>query len=623
MLCSSSKKNSRFLVLFPLLSTLMFIVPICSSFSFGLRKSNNLLHRSARSITLLASTSSDTTCDGSEEHYDVVIIGSGPAGSTYARALCGEDIPNKKKVLMVDAGQKFSEKAGEHVKNSLFFQMDHAEGKRRFAQFIASTFVPISTAKDDGVIEVQPKVVQPGLNTPTSKNWAMNLQNPEQDPYINLRGATQSNKVGGMGTHWTCSCPRPHPIMEANDLFPSDELYAFAEKLLVVNNTVYNSEIRNVIVGDNLKSYYSDKLDPNYPPQPLPLAVKRVNEQFVDWSSPATILGDLSDPTKENPYFNLKSQTICKRLIFKEKGSTGDVDHVELFNPKTGETTFVYAKKFVVACGQVASAQLLAASGYQGSDAVGKYLCTQPLYFTRVALRKDLIESAESYEQFKAVIKNWKKNNPEDPISIPRHGKGSGEIQQWIPLSKGHPWHTQIHIDNFYYGASDTLPIDDRLICGIRHFALPRQLESNYVEFSKTQKDMMGMPQATFHYEEDLSMADLISDMANDCANVAFELGTPLPSAGTMLQYLPDGSALHLHGCNRIGRSPKDSVCNENCKVWGTDNLYLGGNGCIPNGIACNPTLTSVALALRGSMDILGQDTKNTFHKLDACDGTW
>ena len=122
------------------------------------------------------------------------------------------------------------------------------------------------------------------------------------------------------------------------------------------------------------------------------------------------------------------------------------------------------------------------------------------------------------------------------------------------------------------------------------------------------------MPQATFHYVEEHADVETINAMANDISKVANYIGTPIPEEATFLQYLPGGNALHLHGCNRIGDSPDDSVADRNCKAWGVNNLYVGGSGVIPKGIGCNPTLTAVAFALRASMDILGLDTSDTFH---------
>ena len=55
------------------------------------------------------------------QHVDVLIIGSGPLGCTFARKILDE---TSFFVMIVDIGAKLSAIPGENTKNSAFFQSD-------------------------------------------------------------------------------------------------------------------------------------------------------------------------------------------------------------------------------------------------------------------------------------------------------------------------------------------------------------------------------------------------------------------------------------------------------------------------------------------------------------------
>jgi choline dehydrogenase-like flavoprotein len=95
-------------------------------------------------------------------------------------------------------------------------------------------------------------------------------------------------------------------------------------------------------------------------------------------------------------------------------------------------------------------------------------------------------------------------------------------------------------------------------------------------------------------------------DMARrDLAKICDKLGRPLP--GHKPRTPPNGSSLHYQGTVRMGATAEDSVCDRNSRVWGTENVYVAGNGVIPTETAGNPTLTAVALAILGARDVLAR----------------
>jgi hypothetical protein len=128
----------------------------------------------------------------------------------------------------------------------------------------------------------------------------------------------------------------------------------------------------------------------------------------------------------------------------------------------------------------------------------------------------------------------------------------------------------------------------------------------NRVEFSASGEDWRGLPSMRLRYSlsaADLEAAERASEVlvtiAQACAGTS-----PDERPGLM----PNGSSLRYQGTVRMGsQDDGNSVCDRNSRVWGTQNLYVAGNGVIPTSTACNPTLTSVALAAIGAHEVVGQ----------------
>lgn len=69
--------------------------------------------------------------------------------------------------------------------------------------------------------------------------------------------------------------------------------------------------------------------------------------------------------------------------------------------------------------------------------------------------------------------------------------------------------------------------------------------------------------------------------------------------------------APHAHhmGTTRMASAPEFGVVDQNCKVFGTDNLYVAGSSVFATGGACNPTMPLLQLALRLADHLDGQKT--------------
>ena len=80
-------------------------------------------------------------------------------------------------------------------------------------------------------------------------------------------------------------------------------------------------------------------------------------------------------------------------------------------------------------------------------------------------------------------------------------------------------------------------------------------------------------------------------------------IGTLRPSE--LLKESDEALSKHLadtyHQCGglRMGTDPEVSVTDADCKVWGSDNVYVGGASVFPSSGHANCTLTALALGIR------------------------
>jgi choline dehydrogenase-like flavoprotein len=473
-------------------------------------------------------------------HVDVLIVGSGPVGATFARLLTIQ-LP-KAKVLMVDAGPKLTARAGMHVKNI------SNRGERMRAQLL-SQGPPVPGAQGTwsppGTF-----LVSPG---------ASNLES------AGMPGAAMSTNVGGMGSHWTCACPRPSnaervPFLEP---FEWNRLCTDAETLLQVTNTAFAGSGNSNFIVQNLQRVFGAGFSSDREVGVMPLActVTRAGERF--WSGADVVLGTLAMPGADPDRFELASETLCTQLIT----GNGAITEAVVCHLPSNTRRIVRARVFIVAADAFRTPQLLWASGIR-PKALGHYLNDHPQIVSAVKLSESLVHGVRATGE---------------PVPL-------GVF--WVPFyDPDHPFHGQVmHLSVPGVGE----------IASLVWFSRKHIRFHDCLEFSGIEKDGYGMPRIHVHYS--LTDNDRVSLMQaeSEVKAAASMLGPFLEDAYPRI--LPGGSSLHYQGTTRMGRADDgESVCNTYGQVWGLDNLFVGGNGVIPTATACNPTLSSVALAIRSS----------------------
>jgi pyranose oxidase len=497
-----------------------------------------------------------------QDTYDVFIAGGGIVACTFARLLVDAGF----NVLMVDAGAQHSSRVGENLKNYYNYQVDADQ----FGGVVRGLMHPVSVP------------VMPG------QPFTRNALNPKQESSKNLPGAVIAYALGGMAIHWTCAIPRHHALGERMTfLSPEewDDLYTQAEHLLQKNTNVHEVSLRHRV----LKRFLNDR---GWPVQNTPLAAVRESSSYIRYTGADTVLGELAEPGSK-PRLTICPEHCVRKLLHKN----GRVCAAVIRDLRKQEDRTVCANTYVVAAGWLHTAQILWNSEIHSEEksALGCFLSDHTFAACRVVLRNEIVQ------EIAAEAKVLGRQLDEGPFSLPIP-MSDLPPHLYLPVDEKHRWHGQIFREAFQFDPL-LLPVDTRLVIDLKWFGMIDPERSNRVAFESDIRDRLGMPQPTFTFSLGREDKRRLADMMDHMSEVARDLGDYLPGSEPFNP--PLGASTHTMGATRMGDSDNgESVVDQNSKVWRFDNLYVGGNCVISTANASNPTLTSVALAIKAARHI-------------------
>jgi pyranose oxidase len=327
-------------------------------------------------------------------------------------------------------------------------------------------------------------------------------------------------------------------------------------------------------IHDRIAPLFDDRLPDGRKVGILPVAGEPQPDGTLRWTGVDTVIGDAR--------LDLRPETLCTELLT----SNGSVRGARVRDVATGDEAEISARAVVVAADAWHTPQLLWASGIRPAP-LGHYLTEHPLTFAIVAL-SDEIDRAAGGEKPASGL---------DPVS--------GVIN--VPFADpGHPFHAQImHVEKPMFPVDLTgVEVTNAGFASMGWGVRKRPRFEDCVTFSEADVDGWGMPRPSVSYALTSAEEEELGQALGELERAASALGDYIP--GCEPRRMPAGSSLHYMGTVRMGDDGGEaSVCDSRSRVWGFSNLFLGGNGVIPTANACNPTLTSVALAARATPRLL------------------
>jgi choline dehydrogenase-like flavoprotein len=423
---------------------------------------------------------------------------------------------------------------------------------------------------------------------------------------------------GGTTGHWAGWCSTLDAIdFKKRDWIPHSGWPIKREDL----DPFYARAQKNVDLGPyNYSVDFWQKQDPSMVPMPL--------DKNVVWNkmwqfSPPTRFGEKYKNTIVNAK-NIHLYTYANVVNIKANENVSSIREVTVKNYAGKEHT-VRAKYFVLACCTIQNARLLLASNQQAPKGLGNDNDLVGRFFMEHIEIKAAELWLEKPDPMQLYMWEWGKTKARAELAISAQKQEEYKILNGttalspLELAKTEPSMIEIWSEDEKKNMERMQSFDKKGDNGeakvpqakaYQSFQLFTRIEQAPNPNSRvtldTEKDSLGMPRATLHWEltpfEKRSIRQLYKLIGQ-------EVGRTGIGRVRLMEYLRDekdnswpdftGGGWHHMGTTRMNDDPKQGVVDANCKVHGINNLFVAGASCYVTAAAPNPTLTLIALTIR------------------------
>jgi choline dehydrogenase-like flavoprotein len=382
------------------------------------------------------------------------------------------------------------------------------------------------------------------------------------EPIPGLPGSRQVFALGGRTLFWMHASPRMPAEVLADWPIASEEMnkyYAIAEQLISTSQTYAD--------GSRLNSMVLSRLRDNGFPEaiPLPFAADMNQTRLGEIHSSVfySSIASLAFAMFLRP-FDLSVGTTAVKVNTEENGVTG----INVLSPD-GRLRSLRSKTVVLAGGAIQTPRLLLASNIPGR-AIGRYLINHSF------VRAEAVRSREDFPEL------------------------AGICNALIPQKTGTPYQIQIQ-NEWFFPKYKTMPLAPTVRLGFSAFGSVQSRYENGVRILPGTADAFGLPKINVDLSYNEADRDVIRLMETAIPAAIRAAGfQPIEDEkGAVTCLMPIGSDFHEAGTCRMGSDPGTSATDAYGRVHGIAGLYVAGNSVLPSIGAANPTLSTIALAIR------------------------